>query len=387
MNSLGTQLQSAASIRRAPNALPAAPRRRLTRSIALLFTLLTILDLTALAIMQTRFDSPGRIGTTLALALALHVGFAFLVYRLVFRRLVALREAARRLERGELAAREMLTEEDTDEFQGVGDSMQRMAVDLQSQMLTIKQQMQHIDHLDGVLENELLTGKEVQDCLLTNLDEFPEWQPALFYLPLRKVSGDLYMMQRLPKGGAAVLLADAAGHGISASLITVQAAILAEIAFEYDPRPERVLSFLNQELGRRLPPYFYASAIVATIDYGGTICFANAGHAPGILYRASEDQVWWMEASDTPLGMNPDANYRPGEIKAQAGDRLLVYTDGLSEAEDAKSEPFAPERIVEVLRRHQQSSVAETLHALQDAWRNHSQQVVDDITILLLEIP
>lgn len=327
-----------------------------------------------------------QIALAIVWGLVFHALFGLLVYKLIFTRLNALKQAAEAMEDGDLAARAVWDAGRNDELDEVGRSFNRMAVSIQEKVTTIQNQMREIERLDAVIENEMLTGKEVQECFLTTLDNFPEYKPAIFYLPLRQVSGDLYSLHRLPDGRAAAFVTDAAGHGVSASLITAMMALLAETAFENDPQPERTLTFLNLELGRRLPPYFYASGIVAVLhkDY---ISFSNAGHTPGVVYRAKGDRHWLMEASSTPLGMNPEAIYERSEISVAPGDRILFYTDGLSESENEAGEPFGLERILAVLRENAKTSTAQCLAALETAWRAHHKGVVDDTTILLLEVP
>lgn len=327
-----------------------------------------------------------QIGIAIFWGVLFHAAFAYYTYRLIFRRLFALRDAADRLAQGDLAARAHVAPH-SDEIDAVGSSFNRMAANIEQNALEIQRQLTTIARLNEEIDSELQTGREVQRSFLPDLGNFAEFNPAVFYQPLRAVSGDIYLFHRLPDGRTAFFFADAAGHGVSAALITTVVVFALEAALRADPRPHVVLESLNREIGRRLPPYFFAAGLYILFEKNGRISFACAGHAPGLcVTRGGERHL--LEASGPPLGMYQDT-YETRVLQTGPGDLLLIYSDGLSEAEDARREPYGSERAFAHAQRLAGAgggaqSIVDAIHA---DWRDYCVRVSDDVTILALEIP
>lgn len=326
--------------------------------------------------------------------LIFHALFALFVYRLIFRRLFALERASRSMAAGDLGARARWDVRREDELDQVGDSFNAMAASIQDQFETIQRQSRNIRMLNQEIQAELRVGQEVQRAFLTPLSAFGNLNPAVYSRPLREVSGDIYAVHGLPSGGRAIFFADAAGHGVSAALISAITVMGLEESLEGGDdagtsiAPARIaLERLNASMARRLRSHFYATCIVIYLHDDGRASYASAGHPPALLARPGAGEVRQLPATGLPAGLTPDAEYEEHELELQSGDRLLLYSDGLTESENAAGEEFGIERAGEILRAHAAADPQAIAEALRRALEEHALQIRDDVTLLVLTIP
>jgi sigma-B regulation protein RsbU (phosphoserine phosphatase) len=144
-----------------------------------------------------------------------------------------------------------------------------------------------------------------------------------------------------------VVIGDVAGHGLQAALVMAEArAYLRAFVRTTESLPE-AMDLLNDFLVPDMVRGKFISLFAAVIGTGsGTVEWCNAGHNPPWLYRADTGGLDPLEATGRVLGVLPDAAYRAGDaLTLQEGDFLLLYTDGVTEAQNARGEQFGPERL------------------------------------------
>ena len=164
------------------------------------------------------------------------------------------------------------------------------------------------------------------------------WQPA------NGVGGDCF--DTLPFGqGLGISIADIAGKGLPAALLmsNLQAAVRA-FAQEAVP-PSSICGSVNRLLCRNMASGRFATFCYARVDAGGRkIVYSNAGHNPPLLIR-STGAVERLSDGGTVLGVFPDTSFDQGELPLESGDRLLFYTDGITEARDPNGEEYGEEKL------------------------------------------
>jgi sigma-B regulation protein RsbU (phosphoserine phosphatase) len=164
------------------------------------------------------------------------------------------------------------------------------------------------------------------------------WQPA------NGVGGDCF--DTLPFGqGLGISIADIAGKGLPAALLmsNLQAAVRA-FAQEAVP-PSSICGSVNRLLCRNMASGRFATFCYARVDAGGRkIIYSNAGHNPPLLIR-STGSVERLSDGGTVLGVFPDTSFDQGELPLESGDRLLFYTDGITEARDPNGEEYGEEKL------------------------------------------
>ena len=189
------------------------------------------------------------------------------------------------------------------------------------------------------VDRELASVAAIQRSLLpATLPNIPTLDLAADYQTSRRAGGDYYDFLPLPGGRWGILVADVSGHGTPAAVImAVVHAIVAHAPLEVDDPPGRLLAFVNDRLADR---YTGGTGTFVTAFYGvydpaeRSLSYASAGHPPPLLRRASPPRgvVPVDGARGLPLGIEAGERYPTSTLHLHAGDVLLIYTDGFSEA-------------------------------------------------------
>jgi sigma-B regulation protein RsbU (phosphoserine phosphatase) len=240
---------------------------------------------------------------------------------------------------------------------------------------------------DARLVREQEEARAIQRTLLpsampqiSSCDVAARWQPA------SGIGGDCYDLVRFSAHRFGVSIADVVGKGLPAALLmaNLQAAVRA-FATE-DARPNRVTASVNRLLCRNIAVGKFVTFAYAIVDAdAGVIDYANAGHNPPLLLRANGD-VERLGATGVVLGVFPDGVYEDKRTTFNAGDRLICYTDGITEAEDTDGNDFGEERLIAALRNCSASAsatdIVETITGTLAVWTGGAVQ--DDATIIVI---
>jgi sigma-B regulation protein RsbU (phosphoserine phosphatase) len=200
------------------------------------------------------------------------------------------------------------------------------------------------------LQEELALARRIQVALLPDqLPEVPGWELYGGNIPSRGVSGDYYEVVMRNEGRECVLMvADVAGKGMAASLLTVSLQALSAGPIEDGLPPDEICARLSRQLYRRTPPEKYATAFLGILEPAtGRLRYTNAGHNPPLVLRAA-GTAEELGSTGVPLGLLPQATYRAAETILGIGDILVLYTDGLVEAADPETNEYGLDRLREV---------------------------------------
>lgn len=239
------------------------------------------------------------------------------------------------------------------------------------------------------LEEEVALARRIQRALLPDrLPSLSGWQLHGATTPSRGVSGDMFRLLATDDGETATLLvADVSGKGMAASLLTASLEALTAGPIAAGLPPSEVFNVASSLLYARTPPEKYATAFLAEIELGsGTVRWANAGHNPALVIRAAGG-IETLDATGTPLGLLPGVHYTAKETRLGSGDWLVVYTDGITEAEDPDGEEYGAERLVERCREHRGDDPTAFAAALASDLEGFVRQVpfADDRTLVLVK--
>ncbi|NIR49627.1 fused response regulator/phosphatase [candidate division KSB1 bacterium] len=245
---------------------------------------------------------------------------------------------------------------------------------------------------NDMLKQELLLAQSVQQSMLPQA--FPSsdgFSIVAKYQPALEIGGDFYDVINLADDRLAILIADVTGHGIQAALMTV----LLKSAFatfrDQNPRPQDILKYMNQVLCKVLPKGHFVAAMIAIVDLRNSTCtLVNAG-VPHPYHLKSRDKTTdRIPANGLLLGIADDKLFNPGEevsVQLQKGDRLILFTDGITEAENESQEHFENTVLFQTLKKISHKSNHEILEELTQAARNFStaEHKWDDVTIIGIE--
>ncbi len=196
----------------------------------------------------------------------------------------------------------------------------------------------HLADANRLLDREALAvGRLQRELLPCSLPRIPGYEWSVHYETCTRAGGDYYDFTVLPGGRIGILIADASGHGAAAAVLMAMTRTLLHTVTESSPTPEHVLGRLNREMGRLLPSGWFVTACFAILDpSSGSLEYSLAGHAAPVVIRAHTGPPECLPAAGGPLlGPFPGARYDSARTRLEPGDALILYTDGLTEAEDA----------------------------------------------------
>lgn len=210
---------------------------------------------------------------------------------------------------------------------------------------------------DAQLMRELIEARELQENLLTNTEaSIDGLQLAIQWQPATTVGGDYVAAFNIDEEHAALCVADVVGKSLPAALLMANfQASLKSLASQY-LSPADVGKRLNDVLFANIPLHKFVTAFYGVVNIPERkLTFTNAGHNPPLLVR-SNGQCERLETGGSVLGAFPDSRYAQGEIELLQDDRLVLFTDGLTEAVDATGEQFGEERLMQLLSDHRDRS-------------------------------
>ena len=236
-------------------------------------------------------------------------------------------------------------------------------------------------------KSELQDGRSVQRALMPERSpEIAGWRVWLFTRPANDVGGDLVDCIPLDHSGSAILLADVAGKGLKAALLMakLQATIRALVPLcRSNPQ---LLHEVNQALRRDNLPQFFASLVYLQLQPGeASLRAVNAGHPPPIVVR--QGGIEQLGKGGPALGLMQEAEYDEKVIELARGEIVLLYTDGLTEAQNPMGDFFGEDRLRSVILARASQTPAELGERLVSACDLFQEpgKAHDDLSLVILQ--
>ncbi len=246
-------------------------------------------------------------------------------------------------------------------------------------------ELRHAASSHTAFDRELREAGRIQSHYLPRrVPVYPTLDCAAAALACEPVGGDYYDFVEGSERTFTLAVGDARGHGVPAALTLagVQARFRSEARLQ--PEPHELLQRLNEELVQLDHPENFVGLLCARCEArAGRVSFANAGLTPPLVRRVDGTFEEVTEAS-VLLGVSPRAEYRDAILTLGAGDVVLVYTDGLTEARRG-DQLFGVERVCRVLEHHAARRAGDILKALVQAVRDWADQPLDDITVVVMK--
>jgi hypothetical protein len=240
------------------------------------------------------------------------------------------------------------------------------------------------------MKRDLEIAREIQSWLMpSHAPDVPGVDIAFLTRPANTVAGDYYDAFFRPNGRLLVVVADVAGKSVPAALLTatLQASLRTLAALD-GSLPELVTRVNRYACEQSVQGRRFTTAFLAELDPGaGTLTYVNAGHNWPVLRHAT-GAIERLEAGGLPLGINLSLPYTFGCANLTSGDQLLIFTDGLVEAEDDQENEYGEERLLQLLPSLQTATSSEAVKRVissVDAFVGLTRQH-DDITCLMLRM-
>lgn len=237
------------------------------------------------------------------------------------------------------------------------------------------------------LHEDLRMAAEFQRAVLPDQPQLSYLTSSVLYYPCGHVSGDVYNFQLNREGELTVFLGDATGHGVTAALMTM----LVHLSLEHFPGnlpTDEILRRLNSMVARHNTGLSIASQLFR-ISSSGKLYVTHAGQPSLIVFPRQTDATVIFEKGGCPLGMFDDEKvpYTQEHFQLQDGDRILAFTDGLTDWKNQQGEAFGMERLQQTMKAFWTSGITELSDYLFSVIQQFAGQVPnhDDVTVLGFE--
>jgi serine phosphatase RsbU (regulator of sigma subunit) len=237
------------------------------------------------------------------------------------------------------------------------------------------------------LEQELRIARQIQESLLPRALPCEGWfRAAASSIPSLEVGGDYVDIRHIHENDWAAVMVDVSGKGVGAAILAslLQGMFLASpySRLSIEEMTARVNRYLNERTGGEQ----YATAFYCTLARDGVMRWVNAGHPPPLVVRCP-GRIETLPASGMPLGMLEESLYTVEETRLTPGDKIVIYTDGLNEAQNGAGEFFGYGRLRSTVLEHANEGCSElhasVLAAIEAFTRGAPQR--DDMTLAVLE--
>jgi serine phosphatase RsbU (regulator of sigma subunit) len=237
-------------------------------------------------------------------------------------------------------------------------------------------------------EREFAVAQETQESLLPHcLPQFEGYSIHAYNQPTRYVGGDFYDFRELSSGEWVGVLADVSGKGMSAALLSSMVLGALNMELRSGSQPDGILDRVNELLCEKSLPYQFVTLFLFVLGSNGEGRFTSAGHNPAYLFRSASGKIEQLVSDSYFLGMFDFASYESRALRLGTGDILVVYSDGLTDAENQREEMFGEDRLLELIRQDAPSgsqALEQKLLAAIDRFTQGTPQT-DDITFVIVE--
>ncbi len=263
----------------------------------------------------------------------------------------------------------------TDELTRSNQKLDKLLEELQNKQI----QIEHEFSIAQSLQSHLVP---IPDKLIAPL------QAHCIYQPASGVSGDIYDFGMLGENECYFFIADVSGHGIPAAMVTAMVKIsLGKIPID-KLEPKDILIRLNQEMVSILDDHYF-TAFLCKIDFRRkTLTYANAGGSPGIILKTLRNSTVLLKPTGSVMGVFEELEMGSKTLPIEAGDKLFLFTDGISEQKNFQKKLFGLRRILKHLKEYRFSSNHEILETLLRELVHHANttQFDDDVSCILANL-
>lgn len=237
------------------------------------------------------------------------------------------------------------------------------------------------------LESDLVLGQSVQMEMLPDKLEHKNFSLDAYLRPAEMVSGDFYDFRLLNKDYLYFCIGDVSGKGVGAALFMSMAKVYLNREIRDNILVKDLVTAVNSELSRNNDSCMFVTLIAGLFNVNtGVVEFVNAGHNPPYL-KNKKGKIISLDKVDGPLlGVNTDAQYTQQKLQLELGDTFLLYTDGVTEAQNIKNQFYGEQRLENCLAKNFLSTklIVDTILDDVDKMAGKAPQF-DDITLLALQ--
>jgi sigma-B regulation protein RsbU (phosphoserine phosphatase) len=238
------------------------------------------------------------------------------------------------------------------------------------------------------LNLEIEDAQKVQQLLLPrSMPTFPSFEFSAKYALANRVGGDYYDFIAIDEHRLAVVIADVSGHDIASALVMAMGRNLVRTFFDIHRDPAQILSKTSMVLRQDTQSSRYITMFLGILDSRDmTLVYSNAGHNYPLYLQAGASEFTSLAVGGFPLGLVDDYEYNQETIQLKAGDLLILYTDGLIEAQSPSGEMFELRRLERIIKEYQSNPIEELANTIYEKALEFTQKekLQDDFTFVAI---
>jgi sigma-B regulation protein RsbU (phosphoserine phosphatase) len=273
-----------------------------------------------------------------------------------------------------------------DEISQLGRSFNIMQVQLKEYIQNLKETTAQKERM----ESELEIASDIQQQMLPQAGKIPGWEEISFYgllKPARQVGGDLYDFV-VRDEYLYFAIGDVSGKGIPAALFMAKTLTLFRAKVSGGLEPAEIAAQINRDLELYNQQAMFVTFIIGKLNMNtGALVYTNAGHNLPFLLKPGHAPETLQGTHGIPLGSLPDVSYRHDELNLKPGEKIVLYTDGITEAVNTKNELYGETSLFELLSNYGSRPPKEIAGLILSEVKTFAggAEQADDITMLILE--
>jgi len=237
-------------------------------------------------------------------------------------------------------------------------------------------------------EAEIEEARDVERRLLPGeITQVPGYQIAGSSRPAGAIGGDYFDVLKFGEGRVGLCIGDVIGKGIPAALLMSNLQATVRAAGSESTLPQDLCARLNRVVAANTASGKFITFFYAVLDRASKrLAYTNAGHNPPMLVRR-DGSCRRLESGGPALGLFEEPGYEQSEVQLAGGDRLLLFTDGVTEAVNAADEEYGEDRLADLVRENRGQSAHELEIAIMDAVHRFSAgKITDDATLIVVAV-
>ncbi len=316
----------------------------------------------------------------------LHIFTGIIFYRMFLRPVKTLHRTSLEITSGNLDARSDIKQDD--EIGQLAKAFNSMADSIKEKITTLQRQNDQIDF-------ELKIAGEIQKVIFPHLASNNHFNFSIFHRAYGQVSGDYHDIFEIDRDTHGALIVDVSGHGVPAALITMIAKEIFKRTAPLYSDPAELLKHVNTEVSEILrvhdtEPGVYFTAFYGILDHANQLHFCNAGHPDPFLIRKGSGKIETLSSSGFLIGVSSDMNhmYKTEKTTISTGDKVVLFTDGVTEAKNNENVEYGISRLLEILQKNIESNPETIQNEIINDLSSFTdiESLKDDATVFIIEI-
>ena len=244
---------------------------------------------------------------------------------------------------------------------------------------------------DDQIQKQLDMASVIQRSMLPeSIDDWNELKFSVKYNAMEKIGGDFYDVFQLKDNKIGIIMADVSGHGIPAALVTAMAKIsFGNAGITYDS-PRRIFQEVNKNIIDHMKTQDYMTCFMVAIDDDYNITYSNASHQKAVLLKGETGEIEYLDTGGLFIGALEEARdtYEEKITRLEYGDRLILYTDGIPEAQNPEKIEYSNAGFEKSILRNRNKEIDDFTESLIDEVKEYmgSAGAIDDISLLIIEL-